>query len=43
MGPRAKVTTSAERYADNTYMLALSVLALLAMLAATGKWPKDRT
>ena len=36
----AKVTISAEGYAKDTYMLALSVLALLAMLVATSKWLK---
>ena len=38
VGPGTGVAISAEGYADDTYMLALSLLALLAMLAVTGKW-----
>ena len=38
MGPGTKVAISAEGYSDKTYMLALSLLALLAMLAANSKW-----
>ena len=38
VGPGTKVAISAQGYADDTYMLALSLLALLAVLAATSKW-----
>ena len=38
MGPGTEIAISAEGYADDTYMLALRLLALLAMLAATSKW-----
>ena len=33
-----EAATSAEGYTDDTYMLTLSLLSRLAMLAATSKW-----
>ena len=36
--PGSEATISAEGYADDTYMLTVYLLSLLAMLAATNKW-----
>ena len=38
--PGAEIQISAEGYADDTYMLAIHLLSLLAMLVATSKWLK---
>ena len=38
--PGVEVTISAEGYADDTYMLTLRLLSILAMLVATSKWLK---
>ena len=36
--PGVEITISAEGYADDTYMLTVTLLSLLAMLVATSKW-----
>ena len=38
VAPGTQVAISAEGYADDTYMLAMYLLSLLAMLAATSRW-----
>ena len=40
VAPGAQAAISAEGYADDTYMLTMYLLSLLAMLAATSKWLK---
>ena len=36
--PGVEITISVEGYADDTYMLTVKLLSLLAMLVATSKW-----
>ena len=36
--PGVEITISAEGYADDTYMLTVTVMSLLALLVATSKW-----
>ena len=40
VAPRSQAVISAEGYTDDTYMLAIYIPSLLAMLAATSKWLK---